>query len=41
MVERLFSDNPNIEYDTLVRAGLSVGHAPIINWVPIADFKKV
>lgn len=41
MVERVLSDNPHVEYETLVRAGLSVGYAPVINWVPISDLKKV
>ena len=40
MVERVLSDNPHVEYETLVRAGLSVGFAPIINWVPIEKIKK-
>lgn len=39
MVERVFSDNPHIEYDTLVRAGLSIGFAPVIHWVPLEKLK--
>lgn len=35
MVERVLSDNPHVEFETLVRAGLSVGLAPIINWVRV------
>jgi hypothetical protein len=41
MVERVFSDNPHIEYETLVRAGLSVGYAPVISWIPLDQLKKV
>lgn len=40
MVERVLSDNPHVEYDTLVRAGLSVGLAPVINWIPVNSFMK-
>jgi len=41
MVERVLSDNPHVEYETLVRAGLSVGFAPVINWIPIKELKKI
>jgi hypothetical protein len=41
MVERVLSDNPHVEYETLVRAGLSVGYAPIIQWVPVDKLKKI
>lgn len=41
MVERVLSDNPHVEYETLVRAGLSVGYAPVISWVPVDKLKKV
>lgn len=41
MVERVLSDNPHVEYDTLVRAGLSVGLVPMITWVPVELLKKV
>lgn len=40
MVERVLSDNPHVEYETLVRAGLSVGFAPVIRWVPVEKLKK-
>ncbi|MFZ4715501.1 MAG: Fis family transcriptional regulator [Bacteriovoracaceae bacterium] len=40
MVERVLSDNPHVEFETLVRAGLSVGYAPVINWVPVEKLKK-
>lgn len=40
MVERVLSDNPHVEFDTLVRAGLSVGLAPVISWHPIEKIKK-
>jgi antitoxin HicB len=40
MVERVLSDNPHVEYETLVRAGLSVGYAPVISWVPVDELKK-
>ncbi len=40
MVERVLSDNPHVEYETLVRAGLSVGLAPVINWVSVDKLKK-
>lgn len=40
MVERLFSDNPKVEYETLIRAGLSVGLAPIITWVSVDKLPK-
>jgi antitoxin HicB len=40
MVERVLSDNPHVEYETLVRAGLSVGYAPVIIWVPVDELKK-
>ncbi len=36
-LERVLSDDPKVQYDTLVKAGLSVGLAPIISWVPIKD----
>lgn len=41
MVERVLSDNPHVEFDTLVRAGLSVGYAPVIKWVPLKKVKKI
>ena len=41
MVERVLSDNPHVEYETLVRAGLSVGFAPVISWVPLDELKKL
>lgn len=41
MVERVLSDNPHVEFETLVRAGLSVGLAPIITWVPVEKLKKL
>ena len=34
-IERVLGDNPHVQYDTLVKAGASVGLAPVINWVPI------
>lgn len=40
MVERVLSDNPHVEYETLVRAGLSVGYAPVISWVPLSELKN-
>ena len=40
MVERVLSDNPHVEFETLVRAGLSVGYAPVISWVPVAKLLK-
>lgn len=40
MVERVLSDNPHVEYETLVRAGLSVGLAPVISWIPVELLKK-
>jgi hypothetical protein len=41
MVERVLSDNPHVEYGTLVKAGLSVGLAPVINWIPVEKLKKI
>ena len=40
MVERVLSDNPHVEYGTLVKAGLSVGLAPVINWIPVEKLKE-
>lgn len=36
-LERVLSDDPKVQYDTLVKAGMSVGLAPIISWIPIKD----
>ena len=38
-VERVLGDDPHVQYDTLVKAGASVGLAPVINWVPISKVK--
>jgi hypothetical protein len=41
MVERVLSSNPHVEFDTLVRAGLSVGLVPFIEWIPVEKSKKL
>ncbi len=38
-VDRVLSDDPHVQYDTLVKAGASVGLAPVINWVPLDKLK--
>ncbi|MBF0365778.1 MAG: Fis family transcriptional regulator [Oligoflexia bacterium] len=40
MLERFLSDNPHVEFDTMVRAGLSVGFVPLIDWVPVGKIGK-
>lgn len=38
-VTRVLSDDPHVQFDTLVKAGASVGLAPVIHWVPLDKLK--